>query len=289
VAGFSLGTRHGSVFLPGGLDMTRMAGLAIDHLRETPAIDQARFKLGLPEMPAAAAEFRYSQDGYDLHLKTVEHREMLFLGDTYESFVQGLSFNARRNIRKCRRRVEALGLRFRFSMADDALDVRRLADLARNNIEGRRTLDHYRKYLGYRSERGQAFRAALYAADGQIISVAGGVVGGASATMFLQNNHGAWRDISPSLTLRALLIEALIEHRVKTLLFMDGCGGTLNSACRPSLTGTLVVTRAAPLPRLRRAAIAGTVRLARDLRRGAGRRKRLMASPRLGPRPCRPA
>ena len=87
------------------------------------------------------------------------------------------------------------------------------------------------------------------------MSVAGGVVGGQTAALYLQNNHQDFRHLSPSLTLRSFLIESLIEHRVKSLMFIDGCGGTLASACRPSLTGGLVVTHNRPLSRLRRKAI----------------------------------
>lgn len=269
LAGISLGTRHGSVFLPGGLNMTHLARLVTVHLREAPPVDQARFKLGLPQMTALPREFQLQEDGYDLRLQTVEHREMLFLPDDYETFVARLSANARSNIRRCRKRAGELGLNFKLTMANDALDLRALRDLARHNLEGPRPFSNYRTFLKYRSERGQSFRAELLDEDGVLVSVAGGVIGGEAATMFLQNNHGDFRHASPSLTLRAMLIEALIEQRVTSLLFTDGCGGTLRSACQPSLTGGLVVTRTTAGPRIRRAVIGASSRYARQVAKTA--------------------
>jgi hypothetical protein len=151
---------------------------------------------------------------------------------SYESFLNSLSYKARRNMRYYRRRYEAAGHRYVERM--DLAEFRRVAGrLLEKPLMGA-TRDAVTRALSMFSEADHPLLAGLRRADGEWVSILGGWCEGNNAiVVFQMNNDHDYGTESLSVVLRAYFIESLISRGYRQVFFWGGVGGPVARGAQP--------------------------------------------------------
>jgi len=181
-------------------------------------------------------------------------REVLSLPEDPAGFAAALGRGSRRNIERCRRRTDQRGMRYRWSRETDNPDLAELEELCRNNMPTGLSLARVASMMAFTRGRCQPFLAELRDHDGALVSMAGGFVEGDVALMMFQINHRRYRDIGPSLAIRAFIAEKLIPAGVRHLAFVGKCAGILRHSCARVPMIEMLVVRRSPAARIKQLA-----------------------------------
>lgn len=163
----------------------------------------------------------------DFDCGEVENHCYVPLPGDYNSFLEGLGTNTRRNFRYYRRRFSDAGHQYvpRLTLEEFA---KAAAHLATKSVTGtdqagiKRALDMF-------AVSSRPMLAGLRHRDGQWLSVVGGWYTGETATVFCQmNDDRDYKESSLSLVMRGYLIEELISRQIHRLCFWAGVGGALS-------------------------------------------------------------
>jgi hypothetical protein len=150
----------------------------------------------------------------------------------YESFLNSLSYKARRNMRYYRRRYEAAGHHYVGRM--DLAEFRRVAYrlLDRSVVGGKP--EGVARALSMFSEADRPLLAGLRRADGQWVAILGGWYEGDNPVVFFQmNNDRDYSAESLSAVLRAYFLEDLIAHGCRQVFFWAGVSGPVARGAQP--------------------------------------------------------
>ncbi len=162
----------------------------------------------------------------DVDRVEVENHCYLRLTPDYNSFLDGLGSNTRRNFRYYRRRFEGAGHQYvpTMTLAEFANGA---AVLAKKSVTGA-DRDGVKRALDMFSVVNLPWLAGLRHRDGQLLSIAGGWYEPGEATLFLQmNDDRDHKESSLSSVMRGYVIENLIAERIPILRFWAGVGGAL--------------------------------------------------------------
>jgi hypothetical protein len=202
----------------------------------------------------AAPKLRLGHRALLLSLGTIETREILTLGDDFESFVASLGRSTRTHIRSSLREFVRGGLRHSVIVGEKIVAGPELLSLARRNIPKPVPQRFLAECLKDVNAQTTPFRSELRGADGTLISVALGYLDGSYAMLVNQLNPRDAPRIGQagcSLLHRALLIRELIARQTKTVIMVNGCSGMLRAYCRPVIAETVLAISLAPLSWLR--------------------------------------
>jgi len=183
-------------------------------------------------------------------------RDTLPMAGGYEETLAGLGRHTRRNIRIARRAAASLGVSFSMILGESPVsrpDLRRLAARTPPFPQSPRRVGRFERYV---AATGGAFHSCLRAPGGELVSHCRGFLHGRAAYLVYQLNDADWHLLSPSLLHRAHLVEALIALGVHELIFVHGCSGLLQHACRPVPVEHVWVRRPRPSARLLACAVA---------------------------------
>jgi hypothetical protein len=86
---------------------------------------------------------------------------------------------------------------------------------------------------------------------GRLVSAAGGFIEDGLAFLAYQLSHRAYRDANLSLTLRALIVEQLIEQQVRSLAFIGSGAGLLLHYCERVRGAELFLARDSVMARMK--------------------------------------
>ncbi len=234
LGGVQTGIRDAIVLLPDGAGCFDAEALAA-RAAATLQADLATVRIvGTGSLPAHRdAQFRRIQTEQGCLLEVFSDyydiSQVLRLEATFEAFLTKLGRGTRRNVEACLSHAARLGMRFRFVPGDQPADAAALSELARHNMP--RPVPP-RQMAGARSliaRQCLPFHASLAREDGRLVSAAGGFIDGPLACLLYQCNHGADRDLGPSLIMRSMLTEQLIALRVREIAFVGGCSGVIVS------------------------------------------------------------
>lgn len=207
----------------------RVLELALHHL-----VNRRRF-LGLRMLiPPDGYEMRaiervLASTRLDVRGIRVENHSVLELGSSYESFLAGLGPRTRRNFRYYRRRFENLG-EYVPDVAFAEFQSVAMRMLKQSVVGARRSrIDRVLRML---SAVRSPILVGLRGRDGEFLSIVGGWHESDRAViMFQMNNERDHSQSSLSLVARGYLIESLIAHGVRRLLFWAGVGAPLYRYC----------------------------------------------------------
>lgn len=176
-------------------------------------------------------------------VRSYELREVLPLGGTYDDFLRKLGKHTRRNINLCRRKATANGMIFRCRPSPLELADAAFFRLARNNMPVPLKPRRLRGLSAFVATRPRQFHAAIAFAAGGCVSLASGFIESDMAFMVYQINDREHSPLYPSLLMRSLLAEWLIDHGVRHLAFLGGCVGLLAGQCLVARAQELVLVR----------------------------------------------
>ena len=162
----------------------------------------------------------------DVYFRPGEHHAHLPLPKTYDEFLAGVRRYTRHNLCRYRRRSELAGNEFcpipalkDFSSAAERLHPQSAYAESRPGLQ---------RSLAMIGQMPSHLLFGLRRAGGQWISLAGLWTAGDRAFMALQLNDRSLVRESVSLVLRACLIEHLIRHGFRELIFLDGVSEPLS-------------------------------------------------------------
>jgi hypothetical protein len=170
--------------------------------------------------------------------RTDSDHQVVPLQASYESFLNTLSYKARRNMRYYRRRYEAAGHHYVGRM--DLAEFRRIAYrlLDRSVVGGKP--EGVTRALGMFSEADRPILAGLRRADGQWVAILGGWYEGDNpVVLFQMNNDRDYSAESLSAVLRAYFIEDLIAHGCRQVFFWAGVSGPVARGAQPYPSSTV--------------------------------------------------
>jgi hypothetical protein len=161
-----------------------------------------------------------------------ESHARLPLPADYQEFLGSLGSETRRNFRRYRRKFEAAGHVYVDDLSTQDLQ-RAATDLsAKCRFPSRRGAVERALNVWMAADRRWA--VGLKNRDGGWLSVGAGWFSGSRAVMFLQLNNDRDHDnVSPSLVLRAYLIETLIRSGIPELVFWSGTAPPLSRYAPP--------------------------------------------------------
>ncbi len=210
--------------------------------------------------PAIAGELHTERSRlWTIVRRSARARELMPLGPSYEATLAGFGRHTRRNIRQIRKLTS--NLRF---MADTANGPPLISTDGRAALARRTRPNGVQTLLANRLEAhadqsGRAFRNVIRGPDGEIISYACGYFGDpATAYLLYQLNNPDFHAFSPSLLLRAHLIEWLVDQGCNELIFVHGCTGVLHHACIRQPLEEMLIMRRTPASYLAASSIAFT-------------------------------
>ncbi len=168
-----------------------------------------------------------SQIPVDLQYAPTENHSLLLLPDRYETFLDSLGPQTRRNFRYYRRRSQAANHRFvdklslnEFASAASALQEETLIKSGSKAIK--RAIDMI-------SIAERPLLVGLRHESGEWLSILGGWYESGRAVIFLQmNSDKRHRNASLSVVLRGYLIELFILRGIRKVVFWAGSGGQLS-------------------------------------------------------------
>lgn len=163
----------------------------------------------------------------DLYCAPTQNHSLLVLPDRYETFLDSLGSQTRRNFRYYRRRSQAAHHRFvdklsidEFASAAMALQTETLIKSGSKAIK--RAIDMI-------SAAERPLLVGLRHENGEWLSILGGWYEAGRAVIFLQmNSDKRHRTASLSIVLRGYLIELFILRGVRNVVFWAGSGGQLS-------------------------------------------------------------
>jgi len=202
----------------------------------------------------AAPGLRLRRGSLFLSLGTMETREILPLGDDFESFVAALGRATRTHIRSSVRQFARSGLGHSVIVGEQIIASQELWSLAERNVPKPVSNRFLAECLTDVNAQTTPFRSELRNADGELISIALGYLSGPYAMLVCQlNPRNAPRigQAGCSLLHRALLIRDLIGRGISRVIMVNGCSGMLRPYCRPVMAETVFTISLAPLAWLR--------------------------------------
>lgn len=180
--------------------------------------------------------------GYLAAFAREEDPEVLELAPDYESFLATLGKHTRRQMRQLRRKAARAGVRFVFGSVQPFGFGERL-ELGKRARPERFSAAQVIRYERFLSAQPRNYAAGLYSATGELLSYSSGLISESSAILRYQMNDRRYPKASLSLTMRAYLLEALIENGFSELIIPGGVAGVLQHFCRHRAGGELVLIR----------------------------------------------
>lgn len=244
ILGFTIGMHEGVLFEPGtgvpSNELTELAG----------SVGATLLKLTRSTLsPSIVGEMHTERLRlWTIVRRSARARELMPLGPSYEATLAGFGRHTRRNIRQIRKVTP----NFRF-IADTSIESTLISAGERTALARRTLPNGVRVMLANRLEAhadrsGRPFRNVVCAPNGKIISYACGYLGNpGTAYLLYQLNNPDFHSVSPSLLLRAHLIEWLIDQDCDELVFVHGCTGVLYHACVRQALEEVLIMRHTPL------------------------------------------
>lgn len=163
----------------------------------------------------------------DLCYAPAQNHSQLMLPNHYETFLESLGHQTRRNFRYYRRRSEAANVQF-----IDKLSIEEFASAA-STLQSETLIKSGSKAIKRAIEMISATERPLLVGlrhrDGEWLSILGGWYESDRAVIFLQmNSDRRHRNASLSIVLRGYLLEWFILRGVKKVVFWAGSGGQLS-------------------------------------------------------------
>jgi hypothetical protein len=200
--------------------------------------------------PEPSRRFSLARGSLILRTGCTEVCDFLPLAVDFDEFLNGLGKKTRRNIRSSLREAEGLGWRLEFHdhvrlpITQDILSL--AARCLPLPIGAEKLLD----LTCFADQRGDPFYTRLVAPDGTVWSIIIGYrVAGYCAVLcqlnpsdFPKLGHGG-----ASLLHRAMLIAHLIGQNYPSLIFIDGCSGTLRQSCRAQTAQSFLCIGVSPI------------------------------------------
>jgi hypothetical protein len=244
--GLNTGLRDGVVLLDESADSTRISWAA-DALAQSYKCDAFTLRIASKgPLTALTSRSTASLGSATVTISPSFVQEVLSLPEYPAQFTSQFSRDSRRNIERTRYRTEERGMRYRWSSEFHCPDMAELEELCRNNMPGAISAARVRSAMCFSRAQCEPFIADLRDSDGTLASVAGGFVEGRLALIMFQINHRAYREIGPSLSIRAFIAERLITSGVRHVAFVGKCSGILRHSCtRVPIIEMLVIPKRA--------------------------------------------
>ncbi len=155
--------------------------------------------------------------------RSARARELMPLGPSYEATLAGFGRHTRRNIRQIRKVTSNLRFMANAANGPPPISSDERAALARRTRPNGVQILLANRLEAHADQSGRAFRNVIRGSDGEIISYACGYFGDpATAYLLYQLNNPDFHAVSPSLLLRAHLIEWLVDRGCNELIFVHG-------------------------------------------------------------------
>ena len=202
------------------------------RLQDLTAFELAIYRVAGSAMPKAAPDrFAIRNRSLTALMKAHTVQEVMPLGHSFEDVMEQLGQSTRRNVKRCLQLAAENNVEFSFSMDTPIPAAAHLRELSSHNMPRSKSFSKISSIVRFNAAQPRPYHASLTNREGRSMSAAGGFIEGDLALMAYQLNHRADRDARPSLMLRALLIQQLIDCGVRYLAFIGGGGGLLLHAC----------------------------------------------------------
>jgi hypothetical protein len=220
---------------------------AIDQFMRQADIDVARFSIVRSHRePSALSREAGKSRGLWYFQGQQEHRDLLPLGSSTESFLSLLGRRTRRNIRQTARRAEELGLEFSFGERGGALEIdAEMGALAACNRPVPVAAGSIAVFEEMLSHRPSSFESRVTDARGRLLSLCRGFVQGDTAYLVYQLNDPAIPGISLAAFHDFKLVEQLIARGATELIFVMGAH-QFKRVCQVSSKDELITIRPSP-------------------------------------------
>jgi len=220
---------------------------AIEQFMHQADIDVARFAIVRSQKePSAISREARSHRGVWYFQGQLEHRDLLPLGASIDTFLGVLGRRTRRNIRQTARRAEEFGLKFQFRDRSIPMKIGpRLTRLAQRNRPHPVAVDGIAIFEEMLSHRPSTFDSLITDAKGTLISLCRGFIQGKTAYLVYQMNDPAIPGISLATFHEFRLIEELIARGAAELIYVMG-SHPFKTACQVSSKEELITIRPSP-------------------------------------------
>lgn len=163
----------------------------------------------------------------DLCYAPAQNHSQLMLPNHYETFLESLGHQTRRNFRYYRRRSEAANVKFIDKLSID--EFASAASTLQNETLIKSGSKAIKRAIEMISATERPLLVGLRHRDGEWLSILGGWYESDRAVIFLQmNSDRRHRNASLSIVLRGYLLEWFILRGVKKVVFWAGSGGQLS-------------------------------------------------------------
>ncbi len=185
-------------------------------------------------------------------------QEVLPLAGDFNDFLDRFGRSTRRNITRGLDYAHENGLAFHFTRGVTPPGGDSLRRLAAKNMPQRQSFRKIERVQDFLAATPHPFAASLVDRHGRLVSAAGGFIEDDLAFLAYQSNNRAYRQANLSLILRALIVEQLIEERVRGLGFIGSCAGLLLHYCERVRGAELLLARYSWAARMKQLACALT-------------------------------
>lgn len=181
---------------------------------------------------AAVCERIASLRKLDLSCRPDSNHQIVPLGESYEAFLNSMSYKTRRNMRYYRRRYEAAGHQYISHLGFD--EFRGIAELLLRKTNLRGTRESVARALQMISGVDRPILAGLRHANGEWVAILGGWLDGDTPVIVFQmNNDRNYGADSLCTVLRSYFIEELVGAGYCKLVFWAGVAGSLARRALP--------------------------------------------------------
>ena len=164
--------------------------------------------------------------------KRISSPDVLELGDNFEAFIAGLSYETRKSMRRFPARARKAGFQFAFAQAppppSEAEERHALGALTGPVPKSRARLDALDAFL---SAQPRPFCSTIRLASGAPIGFLAGFLEGDDAVVAYQLNHRDYRKASLSTVSRSACAEQLVAAGIRRMIFPNSCNGILRASC----------------------------------------------------------
>ena len=164
--------------------------------------------------------------------KRISSPDVLELGDTYEAFIAGLSYETRKSMRRFPARARKAGFQFAFSQTppsqSEAAERHALGALTGPVPKSRARLESLDAFLACQP---RPFCSTIRLATGAQIGFLAGFLEGEDAVVTYQLNHRVYHKESLSTVNRSICAGQLIAIGIRRMVFPNGCNSILRASC----------------------------------------------------------